>query len=80
MGMKKKPYICSIIKFKTGSPGHSDTNIMRELEELTYSEVQVIHELIKAQLRVMEASCSRVKMRPEILSIEKKLANYLNAE
>ena len=53
---------------------------MRELEELTYSGVQVIHELIKAQLRVMEASCSRVKMRPEILSIEKKLANYLNAE
>lgn len=33
-----------IIKFKTGSPGHSDTNIMRELEEQeALEEVICIH-------------------------------------
>ena len=53
---------------------------MRELEELTYSEVKTIYDLIEVQLNVMEATCKKVKVRDEILSVEKKLVKYLNAE
>ena len=51
---------------------------MRELEQLTYSEVKTIYDLIEVQLNVMEATCKKVKVRDEILSVEKKLAKYLN--
>jgi len=51
---------------------------MRELEELTYSEVKTIYDLIEVQLKVMEATCKAVEVRDEILSVEKKLVKYLN--
>lgn len=59
-----------IIKFKTGSPGHSDTNIMRELEELTNmtEEQEALEEVI-----CIHASMVHFSNSLSTLSIEGKI-------
>lgn len=53
---------------------------MRELEKMTYEEVKFLYEMLENQLKTIELMCGNARFNDTTVSVEQKLANYLNAE